>query len=58
LEAGAAGWCFHNGDQKDKPQAKPRRSFDMREARLFEQLDEQEIKFIQQIKNVVSEKLR
>jgi len=58
LEAGAAGWCFHNGDQKDKPQAKPRRSFDMRQARLFEQLDEQETMFIRQIKDVVSEKFR
>jgi len=54
LEGGAAGWCFHNGDQKDKPQAKPRRSFDMRKARLFEQLDEQEMKFIRQVKVVVS----
>jgi hypothetical protein len=54
LEAGAAGWCLHNGDQKDKPQSKPRRSFDMREARLFDQLDEQEMKFIYQIKVIVS----
>jgi hypothetical protein len=54
LEAGAAGWCLHNGDQKDKPQSKPRRSFDMRKARLFDQLDEQEMKFIHQIKAVVS----
>ena len=58
LEGGAAGWCFHNGDQKDKPQAKPRRSFDMRKARLFEQLDEQETKFIRQMKAVVSGQLR
>jgi endo-1,4-beta-mannosidase len=54
LEAGAAGWCLHNGDQKDKPQSKPRRSFDMREARLFDQLDEQEMKSIQQMKAVVA----
>ncbi len=56
LEAGAAGWCLHNGDQKDKPQSKPRRSFDMRDARLFDQLDEQEMKFIWQLKTVVSKK--
>ena len=43
---GAAGWCLHNGDQKDKPESKPRRSFDMREARLFEQLDGEEREFI------------
>jgi hypothetical protein len=53
LEAGAAGWCLHNGDQKDKAQSKPRRSFDMREARLFDQLDEQEMKFIRQIKVII-----
>jgi len=58
LEGGAAGWCFHNGDQKDKSQAKPRRSFDMRQARLFEQLDEQETKFVRQMKAVVSGQLR
>jgi len=53
LEAGAAGWCLHNGDQKDKPQSKPRRSFDMRESRLFDQLDEQEMAFIHQIKVII-----
>jgi len=58
LEAGAAGWCLHNGDQKDKSQSKPRRSFDMREARLFDQLDEHEMKFIRQKKAVVAGKPR
>jgi len=53
LEGGAAGWCFHNGEQKDKLQARPRRSFDMRQRRLFEQLDKQEMKFIQQVKAVI-----
>ncbi len=54
LESGAAGWCLHNGDQKDKPQSKPRRSFDMREARLFDQLDEQEMKFIHLMKALIT----
>jgi hypothetical protein len=54
LKAGAAGWCLHNGDQKDKPQSKPRRSFDMREARLFDQLDEHEMKFIRQMKGLIA----
>ena len=45
-EGSAAGWCLHNGAQEDKPEGKPRRSFDMREARLFDQLDEEEKKFI------------
>ena len=39
LRAGAAGWCFHNGDQRDKADGRPRRSFDLSEHRLFEQLD-------------------
>jgi hypothetical protein len=43
---GAAGWCFHNGDQKDKAQGKPRRSFDLRQQRLFEQLDTEERAFL------------
>jgi hypothetical protein len=54
LEAGAAGWCLHNGDQKDKPQSKPRRSFDMRESRLFDQLDEHEMNFIRQLKTLIT----
>jgi len=54
LEGGAAGWCLHNGDQKDMPKSKPRRSFDMREAKLFDQLDEQELKFIRQLKAVIA----
>lgn len=39
---GAAGWCFHNGDQRKAPDGQPRRSFDLRARRLFEQLDEEE----------------
>jgi hypothetical protein len=43
-EGGAAGWCFHNGQQRDAPGNFPRRSFDLREKRLFDQLDEEEQK--------------
>ncbi len=46
LDGGAAGWCFHNGDQKDKPGGKPSRSFDLRQQRLFEQLDNEEQSFL------------
>lgn len=49
-DGGAAGWCLHNGDQKHKPEGKPRRSFDMRDARLFDQLDAEEMGFIQRMK--------
>lgn len=46
LRGGAGGWCFHNGSQRDTPENKPRRSFDMREKRLFDQLDPEELRFI------------
>jgi hypothetical protein len=39
IDGGAAGWCFHNGDNRWASDAQPRRSFDMRGKRLFEQLD-------------------
>jgi hypothetical protein len=32
---GAAGWCFHNGDQRAQPDGRPRRSFDLREQGVF-----------------------
>ncbi len=41
---GAAGWCFHNGDNRPAKDGRPRRSFDLREKRLFEQLDQEEAK--------------
>ncbi|MGE5295628.1 MAG: hypothetical protein ACM3VT_12430 [Solirubrobacterales bacterium] len=42
VEGGAAGWCFHNGTQRDAPDQQPRRSFDLRGQRLFDQLDGEE----------------
>lgn len=45
---GAAGWCLHNGDQRDRADGRPRRSFDLRDARLFEQLDDEERAFLDQ----------
>jgi hypothetical protein len=47
VTGGAAGWCFHNGAQRTAEDSQPRRSFDMREQRLFEQLDAQERQAIQ-----------
>lgn len=46
-KGGAAGWCFHNGDQRGVKGGRPRRSFDLREKRLFEQLDEVERKTVE-----------
>lgn len=46
---GAAGWCLHNGSVKDDPEGKLRRSFDLREKRLFDQLDAEEKKAMEEI---------
>jgi hypothetical protein len=48
-KGGAAGWCFHNGDQRDAADGRPRRSFDLSEKRLFEQLDEVEQKTVREL---------
>jgi hypothetical protein len=42
IAGGAAGWCFHNGQQGNAADNQPRRSFDLRERRLFDQLDDVE----------------
>ncbi len=53
VAGGAAGWCLHNGDQKDRPEGKPRRSFDLRQRRLFDQLDQQERKVLDSMRGLV-----
>lgn len=52
--SGAAGWCFHNGSQKGNEMDIPRRSFDMRKKRLFDQLDQEEIEALKQMYQIVS----
>lgn len=47
LAGGAAGWCFHNGDARDAGDGMPRRSFDLTGRRLFDQLDEEEMKALE-----------
>ena len=42
IRGGAAGWCFHNGDTRNAKDGRPRRSFDLREGSLFQQLDGEE----------------
>ncbi|GAA4319363.1 hypothetical protein [Compostibacter hankyongensis] len=49
LAAGAAGWCFHNGDQGGDPDGMPHRSFDLHRRRLFDQLDPVEMQAIRKI---------
>jgi len=39
IAGGAAGWCLHQGDDRRAPGGRPRRSFDLREEGLLEQLD-------------------
>jgi hypothetical protein len=51
-DSGAAGWCFHNGDSRGAPESKPRRSFDLHEKRLFDQLDPEELKAISLLRPV------
>jgi len=46
-DSGAAGWCFHNGDNRQAPDGRPRRSFDLHQQRLFDQLDAVERKAIE-----------
>lgn len=44
VRGGAAGWCFHNGYNNHEPlQGRPRRSFDLRDGRLFQQIDSVEL---------------
>ena len=50
-DAGAAGWCLHNGDTRDgSPERRPRRSFDLRDGSLFDQLDDEEREFLRRLK--------
>lgn len=49
---GAAGWCLHNGSEKHGPDEKPRRSFDLREHRLFDQLDQEELKALEDLRPI------
>ncbi len=49
---GAAGWCFHNGDQRDQPDGRPRRSFDLRASSLFEQLDAEEQEVVRRLSEI------
>lgn len=52
IAGGAAGWCFHNGSQRTGKRELPRRSFDLRNLRLFAQLDAVERQAIAQMQPV------
>ncbi len=53
VAGGAAGWCFHNGTQRGASDQQPRRSFDLRGRRLFEQLDDEERKVVAEAAKVL-----
>src|SRR5262249_4726383 len=55
LAGGAAGWCWHNGDNRAAKDGQPRRSFDLREKRLFAQLDEEEGRALPLLSKVIAE---
>ena len=55
-KGGAAGWCFHNGDQRDTAEGRPRRSFDLRDGRLFEQLDKVEQEAVRRLHAAFAER--
>ncbi len=52
---GAAGWCLHNGSRRGAPEEEPRRSFDLRKRRLFDQLDAEEMKVIAEAAKLLRE---
>jgi len=55
VEGGAAGWCLHNGSRRGEKNDRPRRSFDLREQLLFEQLDDEEMAVVRQAIEVVQD---
>ncbi|MGA2259647.1 MAG: hypothetical protein ABSG53_33645 [Thermoguttaceae bacterium] len=58
VAGGAAGWCFHNGPQRRASKDRPRRSFDLRAQRLFDQLDPEEQKVVACVKAAADKKAR
>jgi hypothetical protein len=55
IEGGAAGWCFHNGSNRRADDGHPRRSFDLREQRLLDQLDSEELQVIRGVTETVAQ---
>lgn len=54
VAGGAAGWCFHNGSQRGVADEQPRRSFDLRARRLWDQLDAAEREFVTQARQAIA----
>lgn len=58
VAGGAAGWCLHNGADRVGEDGRPRRSFDLRERRLFDQWDDEERRVVESARRVVDEATR
>jgi hypothetical protein len=54
LAGGAAGWCWHNGDNRAAKDGQPRRCFDLRAKRLFAQLDDEEKRVLLLLSKVIA----
>ena len=54
VSGGAAGWCFHNGSARGASGNQPRRSFDLRAKRLFDELDPEELKVVSSVRAALS----
>lgn len=53
VAGGAAGWCLHNGSTRGAAGEKPRRSFELGDQRLFDQLDTEERKVLERAASLV-----
>lgn len=58
VAGGAAGWCFHNGQERNTPDNRPGRSFDLRRACLLDQLDPEERKVLTEAQKLLPGALR
>jgi hypothetical protein len=58
LAGGAAGWCWHSGANRAAKDGRPRRSFDLRERRLFTQVDDEEHRALPLLSRVIAEAAR
>jgi hypothetical protein len=55
---GAAGWCLHNGSSRGSDDPRRRRSFDLRQTGLMEQLDAEEMTVVRRARAVVRDARR
>jgi len=54
IDGGAAGWCFHNGDNRWGADSQPRRSFDLRAEAALRTVDPVEQQTVKQLAAAVT----